>query len=224
MTYEEQSQYNALPYKGKLLYDRTKSENPHWSHKQIMFKVSLDKTITKTVEEGNIDVDPNDPTFWDEILRGAKDFLRSIGCIIKEVFDAIDRALDKIASWIGRGVSAVVDFVDDVLDTFFQLIMEKYDEIKAAHPNWSDEQIWTAVSLDMEADKVIEDRGEDIDPNDPDIIEEIIKGAMEWLDAVLPVIFEKVKVFFQNLLSTIGNWVRKGLEYIFEYINIYFQL
>lgn len=119
MTCEEQSQYNALPYKGKLLYDSTKSENPHWSHKQIMFKVSLDKTITDTVERGNIDVDPNDPTFWDEILRGAKDFLRSIGCIIKEVFDAIDRALDKLASWIGRGVSAVVDFVDDVLDTFF---------------------------------------------------------------------------------------------------------
>lgn len=48
----------------------------------------------------------------------------------------------------------------------------------------------------MEADKVIEDRGNDVDPNDPDIIEEIIKGAMEWLDAVLSVLFEKVTVFF----------------------------
>lgn len=100
--------------------------------------------------------------------------------------------------------------------------MEKYDEMKAAHPNWSDEQIWTAVSLDMEADKVIEDRGADVDPNDPDIIEEIIRGAMEWLDTVLPIIFEKVKVFFQNLLLTIGDWVRRGIEYIFEYINIFF--
>lgn len=103
-----------------------------------------------------------------------------------------------------------------------KLIMERFDEIKAAHPNWSDEQIWTAVSLDMEADKVIEDKGEDVDPNDQDIIEEIIRGAMEWLDEVLPIIFEKVKVIFQNLLSTIGNWVRKGMEYIFEYINTYF--
>lgn len=100
--------------------------------------------------------------------------------------------------------------------------MEKYDEMKSAHPEWSDEQIWTAVSLDMEADKVIEDRGADVDPNDPDIIEEIIKGAMEWLDAVLPIIFEKVKAFFQNLLLTIGDWVRRGIEYIFEYINIFF--
>lgn len=100
--------------------------------------------------------------------------------------------------------------------------MERYDEIKAAHPDWSDEQIWTAVSLDMEADKIIENRGDDVDPNDSDIVEEIIRGAMEWLNDVLPIIFEKVKVFFQNLLSNIGNWVRKGLEYIFEYIDTYF--
>ena len=101
--------------------------------------------------------------------------------------------------------------------------MEKYEQMKAIHPDWSDEQIWTAVSLDMEADKVIENRGADVNPNDPDIIEEIIKGAMEWLDSVLPIIFEKVKEFFQNLLSTIGDWVRRGIEYIFEYINIFFQ-
>lgn len=100
--------------------------------------------------------------------------------------------------------------------------MEKYEQMKAIHPDWSDEQIWTAVSLDMEADKVIENRGADVNPNDPDIIEEIIKGAMEWLDSVLPIIFEKVKEFFQNLLSTIGDWVRRGIEYIFEYINIFF--
>lgn len=100
--------------------------------------------------------------------------------------------------------------------------MDKFDKIKAAHPDWSEEQIWTAVSLDMEADKMIDDKGDDFDPNDPDIIEGIIKGAMEWLDEVLPVIFEKVKNLFQNLLSTIGSWIRKGLEYIFEYINTYF--
>lgn len=31
----------------------------------------------------------------------------------------------------------------------------KFDEIKAKHPEWSDEQIWTAISLDMQADNVI---------------------------------------------------------------------
>ena len=100
--------------------------------------------------------------------------------------------------------------------------MEKFDKMKSAHPDWSDEQIWTAVSLDMEADKMIDDKGDDFDPSDPDIIEELIKGAMEWLDEVLPVIFEKVRSLFQNLLSTIGSWIKRGLEYIFEYINTCF--
>lgn len=102
--------------------------------------------------------------------------------------------------------------------------MEQYDKYKLKHPDWTDEQIWTAISVDMQTDKVIEESGSDIDPNDPDIMEAIIRGAMEWLDEVLPIIFEKVKQFFSNLLSNIGSWVRKGIEYIMELINqpIYF--
>lgn len=97
----------------------------------------------------------------------------------------------------------------------------KFNEFKAKHPEWSDEQIWTAISLDMEADKVIENKGEDIDSNDPIIIEEIIKGARKWLAEVLPVIFEKVKAFFQEILANLGSWIKKGFEYVFEFISQY---
>ena len=97
--------------------------------------------------------------------------------------------------------------------------MEQYEKYKQKHPDWTDEQIWTAISVDMQADKVIEEAGSDIDQNDPDIMEAIIRGAMEWLDEVLPKIFEKVKQFFGNLLSNIGNWVSKGIEYIMELIS-----
>ncbi|MDE5629390.1 MAG: hypothetical protein K2I69_07500 [Muribaculaceae bacterium] len=97
--------------------------------------------------------------------------------------------------------------------------MEQYEKYRQKHPDWTDEQIWTAISVDMQADKVIEEAGSDIDQNDPDIMEAIIRGAMEWLDAVLPIIFEKVKQFFGNLLSNIGSWVSKGIEYIMELIS-----
>ena len=102
--------------------------------------------------------------------------------------------------------------------------MEKYERYKQKHPDWSDEQIWTAVSIDLQADKVIEEAGVDIAPNDSDIMEAIIRGAMEWLDEALPIIFEKVKQFFSNLLSDIGSWVKKGIEYIMDLISqpIYF--
>ena len=74
----------------------------------------------------------------------------------------------------------------------------KYDEYKAKHPDWSDEQIWTAISLDMEADVVIENKGKDVDPDDPDVIKEILVGARNWLSEVLPQIFESEKFLRQD--------------------------
>lgn len=94
----------------------------------------------------------------------------------------------------------------------------KFNEIKAKHPDWSDEQIWTALSLNMEADNVIDNAGDDIDPNDPDIIKEIIVGAQNWLKEVLPNIFAKVAHFFERMISTIGEWVQKGLSYVIDAI------
>lgn len=94
----------------------------------------------------------------------------------------------------------------------------KYDYYKAKRPEWSDEQIWTAVSLDMESDKVIDEKGADVDPNDPDMIKEVLDGARKWLSEVLPDIFVKVAKFFDTLLTTIGEWVQKGLSYVVEAI------
>ena len=48
---------------------------------------------------------------------------------------------------------------------------QKYEEFKAKHPEWTDEQILTAISLDMQSNKVIEEKGENVDPNDPDFIQ-----------------------------------------------------
>lgn len=99
----------------------------------------------------------------------------------------------------------------------------KYDEMKAKHPDWSDEQIWTAISLDMEADKVIDDKGADVNPDDPDIIREILIGAKRWLSEVLPQIFERVRNFFDKLITTIGTWVKKGLAYVVDLIDTLFS-
>ena len=95
----------------------------------------------------------------------------------------------------------------------------KYDEYKAKHPDWSDEQIWTAISLDMEADVVIENKGKDVDPDDPDVIKEILVGARNWLSEVLPQIFERVKNFFDKSISTLASWVQKGLQYVVDLIG-----
>lgn len=94
-----------------------------------------------------------------------------------------------------------------------------FEEIKALHPTWSDEQIWTAISLNMEADNVIEKKGANITMDDPDIFKEIITGAKNWLEAALPVIFEKVSWLFDQLLQNIASWIKKGWAYITDYIE-----
>lgn len=96
---------------------------------------------------------------------------------------------------------------------------EKYNQIKAKHPEWSDDQIWTAISLDMQTDTVISEKGEDVDPNDPDVISSILSGARTWLKEVLPNIFAKVSQFFDKLITTIGEWVQKGLTYVVDAIS-----
>lgn len=99
----------------------------------------------------------------------------------------------------------------------------KFDEIRRKHPDWSDEQVWAAVSISMEADNTVEKAGKDIDPNNPEILRSIIKGAQEWLKAVLPQIFEKLKALFNQLLARLGEWIQKGFEYIMVYIGEYFK-
>lgn len=99
---------------------------------------------------------------------------------------------------------------------------QTYNKIKAKHPDWSEEQIWTAVSLDMESDRIIDNGGDDIDPNDENLIKQILIGAERWLEEVLPAIYKKVEDFFRRVISTIGDWIKRGIQYLKELIDIWF--
>lgn len=94
----------------------------------------------------------------------------------------------------------------------------RYNHYRELHPEWSDDQIWAAISIEMEAENVLDKKGGDITANDPDIIKEILDGAKNWLREVLPNVFEKVGAFFDRLIRTIGEWVQKGLSFVVESI------
>jgi hypothetical protein len=94
---------------------------------------------------------------------------------------------------------------------------ERYNYYKDLHPDWSDEQIWTAVSIDMQNANTLSKGGEDVKIS-PEIINQILQKAQEWLSEVLPVVFEKVKEFFQIALRKIAELAARGLEYITELI------
>lgn len=97
----------------------------------------------------------------------------------------------------------------------------QFERIKAKHPGWSDEQIWTAVSIDMESGRVFGEEGKDVDPNDPNTFKSIVEGAKQWMHEVLPAIFEKVKDFFNNLLAQVKAWIAQKLPEIMNRIMMF---
>lgn len=95
---------------------------------------------------------------------------------------------------------------------------EKFKDLKAKHPEWSDEQIWTAISLEMSADATI-DNNKDVEPDDPNIFVEVVNKAREWMKEVIPAIFEKVKEVFTSLLDQVKMWINENLPDILNEIR-----
>lgn len=95
---------------------------------------------------------------------------------------------------------------------------KRYKFYKDNYPDMSDEQIWTAVSLDIKSKDVVVKNGADVDINSPDIIEQIIRAAARWLEANLPKIFEKVKAYFDKLLDRLADIILQKIGDIIPYL------
>lgn len=101
---------------------------------------------------------------------------------------------------------------------------ELFKDLKAKHPDWSDEQIWTQVSIMISAgapDGPISRGGADVNPTE-EIIRIVLEKAKEWLFEVLPDIFMKVADFFTELIDSLPDWAKNGLSYAFRLIARYF--
>ena len=106
MTSDEQKQYNSLSYNERQEYDHIRRMHPNWSHKQIMTKLALDIQTIVVVDRGH-EKPEDDPDLLREILQGAKSFLIGVGCIVWDVFEAIDDAIDTLTDLIASGISYI---------------------------------------------------------------------------------------------------------------------
>lgn len=90
-----------------------------------------------------------------------------------------------------------------------------FERIKAKHPDWSDDKIWTQVAVEIQGEIIV-----DKNPNGnfQDILLQVLEKAKEWLLEKLPEIFAKVVDFFDNLLNSLPEWAKNGLQKGFEYI------
>jgi len=89
---------------------------------------------------------------------------------------------------------------------------ELYTEIRESHPDWSEEQVWTQVSVRLSGEKTISELPKDTSINNSEIKNEIIRTIFEragyWLEQYLPIIWEKVKGWFSGVLTNIIDWFR----------------
>lgn len=127
MTSEEQRQYNELSYEGKRIYNRIKTEKPHWSHNQVFTKTVFEMEADGMLDDPNKrNIKPTDPEFWKPVLEGAKRVLTEIGGVAQSIFDAIDTALSKVENWIRTGISYIGtaariagDIIGGIIDAIF---------------------------------------------------------------------------------------------------------
>lgn len=83
---------------------------------------------------------------------------------------------------------------------------EEYLHQQKKHPNWDHQKLMTKVGFTEKVDQMIDERG-DVDPNDKDIMKEIIEGVSGWLQRTLPRIWNGVKNLFSRILDGIINGV-----------------
>lgn len=95
----------------------------------------------------------------------------------------------------------------------------RFAELKHQHPGWTDDQIWTQISIEMAAYGEIDKAGPNVDQYDGDLIKTVLDKARMWLENVLPDVFNRVSQFFEELLSTISIWVQKGIKYVLDLIG-----
>ena len=77
--------------------------------------------------------------------------------------------------------------------------------------------------MDMSADNIIDDIGGTEEFDTQSVLTQVLEGAREWLEATLPVIYAKVKTFFQEAFRRIGEVVGRGIKAVKELISILFE-
>lgn len=99
---------------------------------------------------------------------------------------------------------------------------ELYEEIHTTLPDWTDEQVWTQVSIRISGEETIS-MNPDIDINDNAIVRTIIEMANRWIRENLPYIWENVKEWFANILNNIIDWFKeRGSSFITDIFTTYF--
>lgn len=88
----------------------------------------------------------------------------------------------------------------------------EYDHIKEQHPEWDHKKIIVKMALSKQMDDAIETGHEDISPNNPELIKEILRNAKRFLQEC-GINIESLFRIIDNAIATISYYVKYGLSY-----------
>ena len=89
---------------------------------------------------------------------------------------------------------------------------KEYNHIKMMHPNWSHNQIMTKLAINGTIDNMVED-GKDVNPDDPNILAQILQGAKDFLKNAgiyIADVFQSI----DNALTYLGELIKDGIDYV----------
>lgn len=82
-----------------------------------------------------------------------------------------------------------------------------FQECKKNHPNWSNEKVWTFVSLTFACDDVIGSSSSDVSFSE-NLLESVLDKAKKWLLENVPMAHENVADIFAELKNNSSEWTK----------------
>lgn len=95
-----------------------------------------------------------------------------------------------------------------------------FEQLKSDHKDWSDEMIWTQVSVMLSSEEAISNQ-KDATLTEA-LLKTILEKAKDWLKETLPDLLLKVADFFDDLIARLPEWAKKGIGFVFKCIIRYY--
>lgn len=98
---------------------------------------------------------------------------------------------------------------------------DDYNHFRSKHPGWSHNQIMQKLAIETKIIDILNDGG-DVNPDDPEIMTEILKGAKEVL-LNLGIIIDSFFEAIDAALNVLGNIIEAGINYIGDKLKAFWD-
>ena len=102
------------------------------------------------------------------------------------------------------------------------VILEGHQKInRDMHPDWSEDKIDLKSAMDMQADILADEGGQNFSFGD-EIMRMLIDRTKIWIEQNLPELFIRLRNAFEYLLDTLTEWIQRGIDWVIDNLPEFF--